>query len=140
VIAGAGLAGAKAAETLRSQGFEGRVVLVGDAAARPCGRPPLSKDYLRGEKEFEAAALHEQGFYDANGIELLTSTMAESFDRRPSEVVLSTGERLGYDRGRRGLTCSARESSRAATRDALRAHGQYCGPVSPGTGTANRPL
>lgn len=115
-------------------------MLVGDEAARPYQRPRLPKDYLRGEKGFDAAAVHEQGFYDANGIELLTSTMAESFDRRPSEVVLSTGERLGYDRRRRGLTCPARESSRAATRDALRAHGQYCGPVSPGTGTANPPL
>jgi 3-phenylpropionate/trans-cinnamate dioxygenase ferredoxin reductase component len=79
------------------------VVLVGDEAARPCERPPLSKDYLRGEKGFKAAAVHEQGFDDANGIELLTSTMAESLDRRPSEVVLSTGEQPGYDRGQRGL-------------------------------------
>ena len=107
------------------------MVLVGDEAARPYQRPRLPKDYLRGEKGFDAAAVHEQGFYDANGIELLTSTMAESFDRRPSEVVLSTGERLGYDRGRRGLTCPARESSRATTRDALRAHGQYCRPSLP---------
>jgi 3-phenylpropionate/trans-cinnamate dioxygenase ferredoxin reductase subunit len=59
------------------------VVLVGDEAARPYERPRLPKDYLRGEKGFDAAAVHEQGFYDANGIELLTSTMAESFDRRP---------------------------------------------------------
>lgn len=98
VIVGAGLAGAKAAETLRTEGFEGRVVLVGDEAARPYERPPLSKDYLRGEKGFDAAAVHEQGFYDANGIELLTSTTAESIDPKVSEVVLSTGKRLGYDR------------------------------------------
>ena len=80
VIVGAGLAGAKAAETLRGQGFDGRIVLIGDEAARPYERPPLSKDYLRGEKRFEAAAVHEAGYYDASGIELLTSTLAESID------------------------------------------------------------
>ena len=49
VIAGAGLAGAKAAEALRAEGFEGRIVLVGDEPEAPYERPPLSKDYLRGE-------------------------------------------------------------------------------------------
>ena len=98
VIVGAGLAGAKAAETLRGQGFDGRIVLIGDEAARPYERPPLSKDYLRGEKRFEAAAVHEAGYYDASGIELLTSTLAESIDPGTSEVVLSTGKRLSYDR------------------------------------------
>ena len=49
VIVGASLAGAKAAETLREEGFEGRVVLIGEDPERPYERPPLSKDYLRGE-------------------------------------------------------------------------------------------
>ncbi len=49
VIVGASLAGAKAAETLRGEGFEGRVVLIGAEHERPYERPPLSKDYLRGE-------------------------------------------------------------------------------------------
>ena len=49
VIVGAGLAGAKAAETLRHEGFDGRLVLIGDEPERPYERPPLSKDYLRGE-------------------------------------------------------------------------------------------
>ena len=51
VIVGAGLAGAKAAETLREEGFDGRLVLIGDEPERPYERPPLSKDYLRGEAE-----------------------------------------------------------------------------------------
>src|SRR5206468_12237643 len=51
VIAGAGLAGAKAAETLRSEGFDGPVVLIGDEEERPYERPPLSKDYLVGKAE-----------------------------------------------------------------------------------------
>jgi 3-phenylpropionate/trans-cinnamate dioxygenase ferredoxin reductase component len=49
VIVGAGLAGAKAAEALRSEGFDGRVVLIGEEADRPYERPPLSKGYLRGD-------------------------------------------------------------------------------------------
>ena len=53
VIAGAGLAGAKAAEALRSQGFDGPVVLIGDEDERPYERPPLSKDYLLGKAERE---------------------------------------------------------------------------------------
>ena len=49
MIVGAGLAGAKAAETLREEGFDGRLILIGDEAERPYERPPLSKEYLRGE-------------------------------------------------------------------------------------------
>src|ERR1700758_3399940 len=51
VIAGAGLAGAKAAETLRGEGFDGPVVRIGDEAERPYERPPLSKDYMLGKAE-----------------------------------------------------------------------------------------
>ena len=51
VIVGAGLAGAKAAETLREEGFDGQLVLIGDEAERPYERPPLSKEYLRGEAD-----------------------------------------------------------------------------------------
>src|SRR5215208_3236114 len=70
VIVGAGLAGAKAAETLRSEGFEGRVVLVGAEAERPYERPPLSKEYLRGEAERDTVYVHEAAFYAEHDIEL----------------------------------------------------------------------
>jgi len=98
VIVGASLAGAKAAETLRAEGFSGRVVLIGEEASRPYERPPLSKDYLRGEKGFDAAAVHDEGFYDANAIELRTSTTATAIDPGASEVTLDSGERIAYDR------------------------------------------
>lgn len=98
VIVGASLAGAKAAETLRTEGFDGRVVLIGDEDVRPYERPPLSKDYLRGEKGFDDAAVHDEAFYDANAIELRTSTLATAVDVPTSEVTLSSGERVGYDR------------------------------------------
>ena len=70
VIVGAGLAGAKAAEELRTQGFDGRVLLIGAEPERPYERPPLTKDYLRGESEREKTYVHDQGFYGDHEIEL----------------------------------------------------------------------
>ena len=98
VIAGAGLAGAKAAEALRSEGFEGRIVLIGDELELPYERPPLSKDYLRGESPREQARVHEAGFYADHDIELLTGTKVTDLNAGARDVTLSTGERLGYDR------------------------------------------
>ena len=98
VIAGAGLAGAKAAEALRAEGFEGRIVLVGDEPELPYERPPLSKDYLRGESPREQARVHEDGFYADHDIELLTGTTVTDLNAAARDVTLSTGERLGYDR------------------------------------------
>ena len=98
VIVGASLAGAKAAETLRGQGFEGRIILLGEEPVRPYERPPLSKGYLRGEEEFDSAAVHQVDFYDTNEIELRTSTVATVIDSRLSEIELLGGERIRYDR------------------------------------------
>jgi cation diffusion facilitator CzcD-associated flavoprotein CzcO len=79
VIVGAGLAGAKAAETLRTEGFDGRLVLIGDEPERPYERPPLSKEYLRGEADGKPY-VHDQGFYGENAIELWHSTRATGLD------------------------------------------------------------
>jgi 3-phenylpropionate/trans-cinnamate dioxygenase ferredoxin reductase subunit len=97
VIAGASLAGARAAETLRSEGFGGRVLLVGEEPQRPYERPPLSKEYLRGEKGFDHAAVHEEGFYAAQDIELLTETKVVGLDLAARQVTFSSGERVHYD-------------------------------------------
>jgi len=97
VIVGAGLAGAKAAETLRTEGFDGRVVLIGDEPERPYERPPLSKDYLRGEAE-ERPYVHDQSFYADNAIELWHSTRATGVDIGMRELLLEGDRRLGYDR------------------------------------------
>ncbi|HLI15152.1 MAG TPA: FAD-dependent oxidoreductase [Acidimicrobiales bacterium] len=97
VIVGASLAGAKAAETLRAEGFEGRVVLVGEEEARPYERPPLSKDYLRGEAGRDKVYVHDASFYDAHEIELRLGTSASALDLDGREVVLSGDERLGFD-------------------------------------------
>ena len=96
VIVGASLAGAKAAETLREEGFDGRLVLLGAEAQRPYERPPLSKDYLRGEAT-DRPYVHDDGFYADQQIELRTSTRVESIDPAASEVVVQGGERLSYD-------------------------------------------
>ena len=98
VIVGASLSGAKAAETLREEGFDGRVVLIGEEPERPYERPPLSKDYLRGESERPKVYVHDEDFYAAQEIELRASCRIETIDVRSSEVVLAGGERLAYDR------------------------------------------
>jgi 3-phenylpropionate/trans-cinnamate dioxygenase ferredoxin reductase subunit len=98
VIVGASLAGAKAAETLREQGFAGRLVLIGDDPERPYERPPLSKDYLRGESPREKAYVHAESFYAERDIELLSGTAATALDPARKRVTLDDGHELGYDR------------------------------------------
>jgi 3-phenylpropionate/trans-cinnamate dioxygenase ferredoxin reductase subunit len=98
VIVGAALAGAKAAETLRTDGFEGRVVLIGAEEERPYERPPLSKDYLRGEAGRDVIYVHEPGFYAEQRIELRLGRTATSLDTSLNQVVLDDGEQLRYDR------------------------------------------
>src|SRR4051794_23595400 len=98
VIVGAGAAGAKAAEALREEGFDGRLVLVGSEAAPPYARPPLSKGYLRGELDRRRITLHDEGFYAAAGIDLRLARTAERLDLPGRRVVLDDGEALRFDR------------------------------------------
>ena len=98
VIVGAGLAGAKAAETLRDEGFDGRVVLIGTEPDRPYERPPLSKDYLRGEAERDVAYVHPEEFYGERDIELRTETTVDAIDLAARELAIAGGERLGFTR------------------------------------------
>jgi 3-phenylpropionate/trans-cinnamate dioxygenase ferredoxin reductase component len=96
-IVGASLAGAKAAETLRAEGFDGRIVLIGDEPERPYQRPPLSKDYLRGEAE-ERPYVHPEGFYEENKIELRRSTSVDAIDPGASTLTLADGETVAFER------------------------------------------
>jgi 3-phenylpropionate/trans-cinnamate dioxygenase ferredoxin reductase component len=98
VIVGGGLAGAKAAEALREEGYDGPVVLLGSEDEHPYERPPLSKDYLRGESEREKAHVHPKGFYEQHDIELRIATTVERIDPAGRSVTLAGGERLRYDR------------------------------------------
>jgi 3-phenylpropionate/trans-cinnamate dioxygenase ferredoxin reductase subunit len=98
VIVGASLAGAKAAETVRAEGFDGRVVLVGAEDERPYERPPLSKDYLRGEVGREKVYVHDESFYSEHDIELRLGTTAVDLNASRKELTLDDGDRLSYDR------------------------------------------
>ncbi len=97
VIVGASLAGAKAAESLRGTGFDGRVVLVGEEDVRPYERPPLSKELLKGDKGREKVFVHDEGWYAEHDVELRLGTRATGLDRKAQVVELSDGERLDYD-------------------------------------------
>jgi NADPH-dependent 2,4-dienoyl-CoA reductase/sulfur reductase-like enzyme len=98
VIVGAGLAGASAAETLRSEGFDGSIELIGAEPYRPYIRPPLSKEYLSGKDELEKAFVHPEDWYTTNNVNLRTGTTASSVDPAAHTVTLSDGESIHYDK------------------------------------------
>ncbi|HEX6232889.1 MAG TPA: FAD-dependent oxidoreductase [Jiangellaceae bacterium] len=98
VIVGGGLAGAKAAETLREEGFEGRVVLLTDEPEPPYERPPLSKGYLLGNDERDKAFVHPQPWYGEHDIDLRLGTRVTALDPGAHEVELDGSERIGYDK------------------------------------------
>jgi 3-phenylpropionate/trans-cinnamate dioxygenase ferredoxin reductase component len=98
VIVGASLAGAKAAETLRGRGFDGRIVLAGSESELPYERPPLTKDYLRGESEREKAYVHPAEFYSDNEIELMLDTTVSGIDPDASTVTFDGGGEISYDK------------------------------------------
>ncbi|WP_406044961.1 FAD-dependent oxidoreductase [Micromonospora sp. NBC_00898] len=98
VIVGAGLAGARAAQTMREEGFDGRVILLGEEPERPYERPPLSKGLLLGTTPRRAVHVHDADWYEANHVELRTATQVTGIDRDARQVVLDDGERLGYDK------------------------------------------
>src|SRR3954471_784928 len=97
VIVGASLAGAKAAETLREEGFDGRVVLIGSESARPYERPPLSKEYLRGEADGRPY-VHDEDYYAEHDIDLRLGTTVSALDPGAGTVTLDGGETLSFDR------------------------------------------
>ncbi|HCT80646.1 MAG TPA: FAD-dependent oxidoreductase [Micromonosporaceae bacterium] len=97
MIAGAGLAGAKAAQTLRDEGFDGGIVLLGEEPERPYERPPLSKGLLLGTAERETVFVHEAGWYAEHEVDLRTGVGMAAIDRAARQVELADGQRIGYD-------------------------------------------
>ncbi|WP_418956918.1 NAD(P)/FAD-dependent oxidoreductase [Streptomyces tritici] len=98
VIVGGGLAGAKAAETLRAEGFNGRVILIGDERDHPYERPPLSKGYLLGKEERESVFVHEPAWYAQNDVELHLGQPVTAIDRDAHTVRLGDGTVIRYDK------------------------------------------
>ena len=97
-VVGAGLAGAKAAEALRAEGFDGRVVLLGAESHRPYERPPLSKGYLQGSAERDTVFVHPPTWYAEHRVELRLGTAVTGLDRRGHELVTDDGGRVRYDK------------------------------------------
>ncbi|KAB1913193.1 NAD(P)/FAD-dependent oxidoreductase [Micromonospora sp. AMSO31t] len=98
VIVGAGLAGARAAQTLREEGFDGGVVVIGDEPERPYERPPLSKGLLTGGAEPDSVFVHDAGWYPEHDVDLRTAARAVAVDRAAREVRLADGQLLRYDK------------------------------------------
>jgi NADPH-dependent 2,4-dienoyl-CoA reductase/sulfur reductase-like enzyme len=98
VIAGASLAGAKAAETLREEGFDGDVVLLGTERELPYERPPLSKGYLLGNDERDSFTVHPANLYAEHGVDLRLGVTVTGIDRAASAVATADGRTVPYDR------------------------------------------
>ncbi|NEB93176.1 FAD-dependent oxidoreductase [Streptomyces bauhiniae] len=99
VIVGGGLAGAKAAETLRAEGFTGRVILICDELDHPYERPPLSKGHLLGKEERDSVFVHEPAWYARNDIELHLGQTVDAIDRAARTVRLGDdGTLIRYDK------------------------------------------
>jgi 3-phenylpropionate/trans-cinnamate dioxygenase ferredoxin reductase component len=96
LIVGASLAGAKAAETLRAEGFDGPLVMIGSESELPYERPPLSKAYLQGKADRDSIFVHPRDWYADADIDLRLGTTATGIDRAAHQVSLSDGTRAGY--------------------------------------------
>jgi 3-phenylpropionate/trans-cinnamate dioxygenase ferredoxin reductase component len=109
LIIGGGQAGAQAIDTLRREGFGGRLVLIGDELELPYQRPPLSKKYLSGEMAADRLLFRHRSFYDEHRVELKLGRRAVRLDPAARQVELADGEKLIYDRL---LLCLGAESRR----------------------------
>ncbi len=98
VIVGASLAGARAAHTLREEGFDGAVVLIGAEEEFPYERPPLSKGYLLGKASRDSIFVHDDGWYAGHHVDLRRGVTATSIDRSARRIVLAGGDSVPYDR------------------------------------------
>ena len=98
LLIGGGLTAAKAAETLRSEGFDGAIHLVGAEPELPYERPPLSKGVLTGSDDEDVIFVHTEQWYVDNEVTLHLATRATALDRTARTVALSDGLTLEYDK------------------------------------------
>ena len=97
VVVGASLCGATAVATLRDEGFDGRIILIGAEDVAPYERPPLSKGYLRGEDPLEQILVRPDPWYQEQDIETRFGTLVTQIDPDERAVVLAGGERVPFD-------------------------------------------
>jgi len=97
VIAGTGQGGFQVAASLRQDGFDGRIVMVGEKPGLPYQRPPLSKAFLKQDQPYDAVLLRKPPFYEKNAIEVVDGTRITAIDRSGRTVTLGSGEALAYD-------------------------------------------
>ena len=116
IIVGAGHGGAAAALALRQAGFEGSIAMIGREKEPPYERPPLSKEYLAREKEFERLYIRPPQFWGEKDIDLILGTSVSEIDAHAKTVKLSNGEDMGYSHliwaaggDARRLSCSGAE-------------------------------
>lgn len=98
VIVGTGHGGAQAAIALRQHGYEGSILMIGRDRVPPYERPPLSKEYLAGEKPLERLLIRPEAFWGEKNIELMLGQAVTKIDPQVHEVQLGSGERIGYGR------------------------------------------
>jgi 3-phenylpropionate/trans-cinnamate dioxygenase ferredoxin reductase component len=98
LVIGGGMASGNCVDELRKRGADGSILLVGREPEPPYERPPLSKDYLRGESERADAYVNERSWYEQNEVELLTSTNVMALDAEARTVRLQTKEEVEFDR------------------------------------------
>src|ERR1700742_486378 len=98
VIVGGGKAGAQAVDTLRREGFPGKIVLISEEHELPYQRPPLSKKFLTGELPADRLPFRHMAFYEQHSVELRLGARAVGIDAKEHKLALSNGESLGYGR------------------------------------------
>ncbi|MEM1196998.1 MAG: FAD-dependent oxidoreductase [Pseudomonadota bacterium] len=96
VIVGTGHGGAQAAIALRQRGAEGRIVMIGRDTVPPYERPPLSKEYLAGDKRFDRILIRPEAFWADKNIDLKLGAAVTALDAEAHQVTLSDGSKLGY--------------------------------------------
>jgi 3-phenylpropionate/trans-cinnamate dioxygenase ferredoxin reductase component len=98
VIVGGGMAGGLAAQTLREEGFEGKIILLGQEPNPPYERPPLSKDYLQGKADRDSIFVHPEPWYAEHAVELALGSAVTSLDPTSRTLTTAAGSQLSYDK------------------------------------------
>ena len=98
VIVGAGQAGFQAAVSLRSEGYDDSIILIGEEPRLPYQRPPLSKGFLAGKQVIESTILRPESFYSSHRIDVITDEQVTALERISGHVQLSSGKRIPYDK------------------------------------------